>query len=101
MRHNLLRNDNSGDHWAVNSNREYWPGEWAGVLVQLMENLEQVRVRMTPEQAEEMAAALLEHAAKARAAPAMILDFTEDEINAMPAAAQARVREALRTQAGA
>jgi len=100
MRHNLLRADNSGDHWAVGSNGEYWPGEWAGVLVQLMGNFEQVCVRMTPEQAEDMAAALQADAAKARVAPVMILDFTEVEIQKLDSDAQARCREALRIQSG-
>ena len=54
----------SGDHWAVGSNT----GPNPVVLVQLQENGDQVRLGMTPEQAENMARELLAHAQKVRQA---------------------------------
>lgn len=55
-------------HWAVSSNTDFFLGGYAGVLVQLTQGYEQVRLRLTADQAEDMAAALMRHAAKARAA---------------------------------
>lgn len=45
MLHNNIKDDNSGDHWAVSHNSN------GKVLIQLQENGEQVRVALTPEQA--------------------------------------------------
>lgn len=67
MDHNNLKDDSSGDHWAVGCDTFHFPDQPAMVLVQLQENGEQVRVGMTPDQAEAMARQLLERAAAARA----------------------------------
>ena len=48
MLHNHIKDDNSGDHWAVSHNSN------GQVLVQLQEGGEQVRVALTPEQASHM-----------------------------------------------
>lgn len=96
MRHNHVINNNRGDHWAVGSSGDFLPGEQAWVLVQLQERGEQVRVPMSAEQAEDMAAALLKHAAKVREAQPIIL--TREEILELSPKAQANYREALRAQ---
>ena len=68
MLHHSLRDDTSGDHWAVGSSTHFLPGQSAQVIVQVQEAGDQARVAMTAEQAEEMAAALVSHAAKVRQA---------------------------------
>lgn len=59
MRHIYLRDDTSGDHFAVNPNAER-----TAVLAQLQVNGEQVRAALTPEQARDMARRLVEAAEK-------------------------------------
>lgn len=98
MVHQHVRDDNSGDHWGVNSTAEFFPGNSAMVLAQLQASGEQVRLALTAEQAEDMAAALLEHAAKARQAKPIYLDWTEEEISKLDVAAQANYRAALLVQ---
>lgn len=44
MLHHYLKNDNSGDHWAVSWNGNPLPGKKANVLVQLQEDGQQARV---------------------------------------------------------
>lgn len=61
IHHSIHPESNSGDHWGVGSN------EYSGlVLVQIQENGEQVRLGLTLEHAEAMAAAIMDHAAKVR-----------------------------------
>lgn len=62
MIHNYVRNDLSGDHWGtgVSQHKE--------VLVQLQKDGEQVRLNMSPEEAEHLARALLHRAEQAREA---------------------------------
>lgn len=55
MRHNYIKADLSGDHWAVGKNNQI-------VLAQIQSFGEQVRVSMTPEQARAFAENLLETA---------------------------------------
>jgi len=60
MRHNYIKNDNSGDHWATNTN------SYGCVLVQLQGDGEQVRVILNIEQAEDFAQRLLRVIQKAK-----------------------------------
>lgn len=60
MRHNYLRDDTSGEHWAVGTS------QYNTVLLQVQERSEQARIQMTPEQAEACASMLLEAARKIR-----------------------------------
>ncbi len=62
MIHHRVRDDTSGDHWACNHN------ESGVVLAQLQERGEQVRLALTPEQAEQFGHALLASAQRAREA---------------------------------
>ncbi len=62
MRHNYLRDDTSGDHWAVGTS------QYNTVLLQVQENGEQVRIQMTVEQAEHCATELLLAIQRLRAA---------------------------------
>lgn len=65
MRHHSVKNDTSGDHYAVSSVTSYLPGvSEPSVLVQLQESGEQVRLSLTSQQAIHMAQLLLEHASK-------------------------------------
>lgn len=50
------------------------------MLVQLTQSYEQVRLRLTADQAEDMAAALMRHAAKARAVEPEWMDPESDEV---------------------
>jgi hypothetical protein len=68
MLHNYVKNDHSGDHWAAGVNTPVLEGQEAKVLVQLQDKGEQVRLAMTPDQAEAMARELLHRAAEAREA---------------------------------
>ena len=61
MLHRYLRDDTSGDHWAVG-----YSESTPCVLVQLQQDGEQVRVQMTPEQADAMAEELRRFAEKTR-----------------------------------
>ncbi len=61
MLHHYLRDDTRGDHWGVSYSRTE-----PCVLVQLQQDGEQVRVQMTPEQAEAMAEELRRFAEKTR-----------------------------------
>lgn len=98
MRHHNVRDDNSGDHWGVNSSLDFLPGQSAQVLAQLQAAGEQVRLALTAEQAEDMAAALLAHAAKVRQAKPMRLEWTEAQIAELDAAAQGHYRAAVLIQ---
>lgn len=98
MRHNYLSDDNSGDHWAVNWCPDFFPGQQALVLVQLQKDGEQVRAPLTAEQAEEMSAALLTYAAKARAAEPIHLDLSEEQISTLSETAQKHYRQAFEIQ---
>lgn len=98
MVHQHVRDDNSGDHWGVSSTSQFFPGKNAVVLAQLQASGEQVRLILTAEQAEDMAAALLAHAAKARQAEPIFLDWTEAEIAKLGVEAQANYRAALLVQ---
>jgi hypothetical protein len=62
------RINDAGDHWAVSYTGDMPEGFTPMVLVQIQEKGEQVRVAMTPEQAEEMASKLLKFALKTRTA---------------------------------
>lgn len=57
MLHHYLREDTSGDHWAVGRDSFH-----KKVIVQLQEEGNQARVAMTAEQARQMAAELIRHA---------------------------------------
>lgn len=61
MLHHYLRNDTSGDHWGVSLSSSV-----PCVLVQLQQDGEQVRVQMTPEQADAMAEELRRFAQRTR-----------------------------------
>jgi len=98
MLHHYLSDDNSGDHWGVGSSTYFLPGREPVVLAQLQSAGEQVRISLTAEQAEEMAAALLEHAAKVRQAKPIRLDLSEQEIAALTPNARAFYQEALAIQ---
>ncbi len=63
MIHHCVRDDNSGDHYAVARS-----GSARAVLVQLQDRGEQVRLMMSPDQARHMAALLLAKADEAEAA---------------------------------
>lgn len=98
MLYHYLTDDNSGDHWGVGSSAYFLPGREPKVLAQLQNAGEQVRVAMSADQAEEMAAALLEHAAKVRAAKPVRLDLSDAEIQALSPSARAFYIEALASQ---
>lgn len=57
MRHHYVRDDRSGDHWAVGHNSID-----RIVLVQVQEDGNQARITMTAEQARHMAAELIRKA---------------------------------------
>lgn len=62
----IHRHLDNGDHWGVSYTGERPEGFTSKVLVQLQEKGEQVRVGMSPEQAENMAEELLKFAKKTR-----------------------------------
>lgn len=62
MIHQYVKNDASGDHWAVAADASR-----PLVLAQLQEGGTQVRLALTPEQADAMAAQLVKLANRARA----------------------------------
>lgn len=64
MKHNYLRNDTSGDHWAAGLCPAL-PGRPATVIAQLQSEGEQVRIALTPDQAIAFAQELLRHAEQA------------------------------------
>lgn len=63
MQHQYLDDSTSGDHWSVGGGTTE---TGATVLVQLQGEGEQVRIALTPEQAEAMSAALARQATWAR-----------------------------------
>lgn len=62
MRHNYIRDDASGDHWAVGASAHF-----QNVLVQLQSEGEQVRLAIPEDEAVAMAEAILRTVAKQRA----------------------------------
>lgn len=98
MLHHYLSNDNSGDHWGVGSSAFFLPGREPKVLAQIQNGGEQVRVALSADQAEEMAAALLEHAALVRKAKPIRLDLSAAEIAQLTPTARAFYFEALAAQ---
>lgn len=53
MRHNYIKDDKSGDHWAVNHNG------YGEVIVQVQEDGNQARIKLTIEQAMDLANKIL------------------------------------------
>lgn len=84
MLHHCVSHDTSGDHWGVSSSTYPLPGRDSVVLVQLQHNNEQVRLSMNASQAEEMAAALLEHARKVREAKPLRINLSHSEFAELP-----------------
>jgi hypothetical protein len=68
VRHNILEKGEPGDHWSVGASTNFLEGDGAGILVQLQERGNQVRLRLSIAEAEEMVAELLLAVAEARAA---------------------------------
>ncbi len=72
MLHHYLRDDTSGEHWAVGTS------QYNTVLLQVQEGSTQARIQMTPDQAEACAVALMEAARKVRANSTLSGLFTEE-----------------------
>lgn len=77
MIHNRI--NDRGDHFGVSYTAAYLPGTEAKVLVQLQEGFEQVRVGMSPEDAEFMAKELLRFAEKVRSLKPLDLNDIGEE----------------------
>lgn len=60
MRHNYLRDDTSGEHWAVGTS------QYDTVLLQVQEGSSQARIQLTLEQAERCAEELMAAVKKIR-----------------------------------